>query len=322
MLAIRMTAYGGPEVLELAEVEDPVPGPTDLVVRLAAAGVNFVDIYRRTGLYLVDLPAVPGLEGAGTVLSLGHEVTRFRVGDRVAWSGVPGSYAEKVRVPEQQAVAVPNGVDLDVAAAVMLQGMTAHFLAIDTYPLREGERCLVHAGAGGVGHLLIQIAKLRGAEVFSTAGSAEKATVAKEAGASHVILYREVDFAEAISSIAGPRSIDVVYDGVGKETFQRGLDVLRRRGLMASFGNASGPVDPIAPLVLSQKGSLYLTRPALGDYIATRAELERRAGDLFGWIEAGLLRVRIGARVPLGQAAEAHRLVESRQTTGKVLLVP
>lgn len=319
---IEVAAHGGPEVLRWTELAAPTPGPGDLVVDLAAAGLNFIDTYHRTGLYPRPLPFVPGAEGAGTVLAVGEAVSAFAPGDRVAWSGASGSYAEQVVVPARQAVVVPDGVGLDDAAAVMLQGMTAHFLACDTFPLQPGHRCLIHAAAGGVGQLLVQMAKLRGAEVFATVGSADKAALALEAGADHVILYRDEDFGAAVERIAGPRPLDVIYDGVGQETFERGLDVLRRRGMMVTFGNASGPVAPLAPLRLMQGGSLFLTRPTLGDYTATRDELEARAGDLFTWMAGGELTVRIGARVPLADAAEAHRILEGRRTTGKVLLIP
>ena len=244
----------------------------------------------------------------------------FAVGDRVAWTGVLGSYATKVVVPAAQALAVPAGVETEVAAAATLQGMTAHFLACDTFPLAPGHRCLIQAGAGGVGLLLIQMAKLRGAEVFATVGSPDKAELARGAGADHVILYRDEDFGDAVERIAGPRPLDVIYDGVGQQTFDRGLQVLRRRGMMVTFGNASGPVEPMAPLRLMQGGSLFLTRPTLADYTLTRADLEARAGEVFGWIATGQLSVRIGQRIPLAQAADAHRMLEGRHTTGKVLL--
>lgn len=322
MHAVTMQATGGPEVLEWTEVDDPAPGADEVVVDLAAAGLNYIDTYERGGLYPVKLPYTPGREGAGTVSAVGANVSGLAVGDRVAWSGNVGSYAEKVRVGGAVAVPVPSGVGLDVAAAVMLQGMTAHFLACDTFPLEPGNKCLVHAGAGGVGLLLIQIAKLRGAEVFTTVGSRDKAELVTKAGADHVIFYREEDFGDRVEAIAGKKALDVVYDGVGKDTFDRSLELLRRRGLMATFGNASGPVDPVLPLRLSQLGSLFLTRPTLGDYNQTRADLDRRSGDLFRWIAEGKLDVRIGARVPLAQAAEAHRMLQSRGTTGKVLLLP
>jgi NADPH2:quinone reductase len=322
MQGIRVAQLGGPDVLEWATLDDPVPGPSDLVVDVAAAGVNYIDTYQRSGLYPIELPFTPGREGAGVVAAVGPEVRRFAVGDRVGWASATGSYAEKARVPEAVVVPVPDGVGLDVAAAVLLQGMTAHYLATDTFPLKPGDRCLVHAGAGGTGLLLTQIAKQRGAEVFTTVGSEAKAELSRAAGADHVILYRDTDFGDAIEEIAGPKAIDVVYDGVGHETFERGLDVLRRRGMMVTFGNASGAVEPVAPLRLTRGGSLYLTRPTMDDYVQTREELERRAQDLFAWIEDGALDVRIGERQPLAEAAAAHRLLEGRQTTGKVLLEP
>jgi NADPH2:quinone reductase len=308
--------------MEWAELPDPTPGPTDIIVRLGAAGLNYIDTYHRSGLYPLPLPFTPGMEGAGVVVAAGGDCTRFREGDRVAWSGVLGSYAELVAVPEQSAVAVPDSVSLDLAAAVMLQGMTAHYLALDTFPITTGQRCLVHAGAGGVGLLLIQIAKRRGAEVFATVGSVDKGALATQAGADHVILYRDEEFGAAVERIAGPHALDVVYDGVGRDVFDRSLDLLRPRGMMVTFGNASGPAEPVSPLRLMQGGSLYLTRPNLTQYIAERADLERRARDLFQWIADGDLDVRVGARLPLAEAAEAHRLLEGRLTVGKVLLEP
>ncbi len=322
MFAIRVAGHGGADVLAYEEIPTPQPGQGELAVEVVAAGLNYIDTYQRSGLYPMTLPYTPGSEAAGVVRGVGEGVDDFAVGDRVAWAGVPGAYAEMAIVPTRIAVRVPEAVALDTAAAVMLQGMTAHFLAVDTFPLAPGHRCLVHAAAGGVGLLLVQIAKRRGAEVFATVGSAEKAELAQEAGADHVVLYNEADFGAAIEAIAGPRPLDVVYDGVGKATFDRSLDLLRPRGMMVTFGNASGPVDPVLPLKLSQAGSLFLTRPTLTHYIATREDLERRAGDLFGWIADGTLSVRIGARVPLAEAADAHRMLEGRQTTGKVLLLP
>lgn len=323
MHAIRIASTGGPEALEWVEVADPEPGEGEILVEVEAAGLNFIDTYHRSGLYPVELPFVPGVEGAGRVRAVGSGVDRFAPGDRVAWAMTPGSYAEMAVVPAETAVAVPDDVGTDLAAAVLLQGMTAHYLAFDTFPLSRGDRCLVHAGAGGVGLLLIQIAKMRGAEVFTTAGSMEKLELAKAAGADHLINYRETDFAQRVREIAGTdKPLDVVYDQVGKAVFTSSLDLIRPRGLMAQVGNASGPADPISPLELSRRGSLYLTRPTLGHYIATREELERRAGDLFSWIADGSLRVTVGDRIPLREAAEAHRRLEGRQTTGKVLLIP
>jgi NADPH2:quinone reductase len=322
MWAIQIDEQGGPEVMQWRQLPDPTAGAADVLIELAAAGLNYIDTYHRSGLYKVDLPYVLGLEGSGTVLSVGADVSGVVVGDRVAWATGPGSYAERVVVPAKNLMKVPVDVSLELAAAVPLQGMTAHYLVKDTFPLAAGDKCLIHAGAGGVGLLLIQIAKLLGAEVFTTVGSAEKAELAAGAGADHVILYRDVDFKEAIEQIAGPRPLDVVYDGVGKTVFAQSLGLLRMRGMMVTFGNASGPVDPISPLELSANGSLFLTRPTLFHHTTTQAEIQRRADDLFGWIAAGELDVRVGARFDLRDAADAHRALESRQTTGKVLLIP
>ena len=322
MWAIQIEQAGGPEVMQWRELDDPEPAAGQIVVDVAAAGLNFIDTYQRSGLYDVPKPYILGLEGSGVVAALGDGVTQWSVGDRVAWPQSPGSYATKVAIPADRAVAVPESVDLETAAAIPLQGMTAHYLVTDTFTLGAGSRCLVHAGAGGVGLLLIQMAKLLGAEVFTTVGTEEKAELARAAGADHTIMYRDVDFADAITDIAGPRPLDVVYDGVGKSVFERSLTVLRPRGMMVTFGNASGPVDPVSPLALSANGSIFLTRPTLGNYIAERSELERRADDLYRWIGAGELDVRIGHRFALADAADAHRAIEARQTTGKVLLVP
>lgn len=322
MWAIQIHEQGGPEVLTWTELPDPTAGLGEIVVEVAGAGLNYIDTYHRTGLYPVELPLVPGLEGAGTVTQVGPGVTTLSVGDQVAWATNPGSYAGQVAMRADHAVKVPDEIDLEVAAALPLQGMTAHFLATSTYPLGPGDRCLVHAGAGGVGLLLIQIAKLYGAEVFTTVGTPEKAELAKTAGADHTILYREVDFAEALIDIAGERPLDVVFDGVGQSVFAKSLTLLRQRGMMVTFGNASGPVDPVSPLELSANGSLFLTRPTLFHYLRTHSEMQSRADDLFGWVSAGELDVRIGARYALRDAAEAHRALEGRTTSGKVLLVP
>jgi NADPH2:quinone reductase len=320
MKAIQIAQTGGPDVMVWSDIDEPTPGPDEVVVDVAAAGLNYIDTYQRTGLYPMPLPFTPGLEGAGTVSAVGGNVSDLAVGDTVAWSAAIGSYSEKVAMPAASTVPVPSGVDLETAAAVMLQGMTAHYLATDTFPLAAGNRCLVHAGAGGVGLLLIQIAKMIGAEVFTTVGTPEKAELATGAGADHVIMYRDVDFGDAIEEIAGERALDVVYDGVGQSVFRRSLDLLRPRGMMATFGNASGPVDPISPLEFAP--SLFVTRPSLFHYIENRDELLRRSGDLFSWIADGKLDVRVGARVPLAEAARAHQMLEGRQTTGKVLLTP
>ncbi|MGZ8784134.1 MAG: quinone oxidoreductase family protein [Acidimicrobiia bacterium] len=322
MHAIQISEVGGPEVLTWTEAPSPIPGQEEVVVRLTAAGLNFVDTYYRTGLYPASLPFVPGQEGAGTVELLGAGVKGWAIGDRVAWTDVGASYAERVAVPVSRMVRIPDDIDLDIAAAVMLQGITAHYLATDTFALGPGHRCLIHAGAGGVGQLLIQIAKLLGAEVVATAGGDDKVALAHAAGADHVIDYTKIGFVEAVEALVGKRAIDVVYDGVGAATFEGGLQLLRRRGLMVAFGNASGPVPPVSPLRLAQGGSLFLTRPTITDYIATRVELESRVSDLFEWIDEGQLQVRVGARFALAEAADAHRALEARATTGKVLLVP
>lgn len=322
MKAIVIEGTGGPEVLEWKDTAEPSAGPGQVVVGVAAAGLNFIDTYHRGGLYPMQFPLIPGVEGAGTITEVGAGVDGLDVGERVAWTLQIGSYAEKVTLPASAVVPVPDAVSLEVAAAVMLQGTTAHYLVTDTFPLSSGDRCLIHAGAGGVGLLLIQLAKMKGAEVFTTVGTEEKAELARDAGADHVILYREVDFGDAVEAVAGPRALDVVYDGVGQAVFDRSLELLRPRGMMVQFGNASGAVEPVEPLRLSRGGSLFLTRPTLGNYIATREELLGRTNDLFAWIEAGKLNVRIGATFPMSQAADAHRALEARQTTGKVLLTP
>ncbi len=319
MKAIQIDQTGGPEVLRWVDVDEPTAAAGDVLVDVAAAGVNFIDTYQRTGLYPVPLPYVLGMEGAGTVAAVGDEVEGVAVGSVVAWTSSPGSYAERIVARADQIVTVPGSVDPETAAAVMLQGMTAHYLVTDTFPLTAGDKCLIHAGAGGVGLLLIQLATMIGAQVFTTVGTPEKAELAKAAGADHVILYRQVDFGDEVERIAGERALDVVYDGVGQSVFRRSLSLLRTRGTMATFGNASGPVEPISPLDLAP--SLYLTRPSLFHHIATREDLVRRSGDLFSWIADGELDVRIGARLPVSEAAEAHRMLEGRQTTGKVILV-
>jgi NADPH2:quinone reductase len=321
--AISVERTGGPEVLTWGELPDPEPGDGELLVRLGAAGVNFIDTYHREGLYPRELPFVLGVEGAGRVEAVGSGAETFRPGDTVAWAdGSSGSYAELVRVPAARAVPVPADIQPPVAAAALLQGITAHFLSHDTYRLGRGSRCLVHAAAGGVGLLLVQLAKAAGAQVFATVGSPDKAELARGAGADHVILYRDEDFAAAVERVAGPRPLDVVYDGVGRATFERGLDLLRPRGMMITFGNASGPVDPVSPLTLMNQGSLFLTRPTMRHYVATTDELRERAAAVLGAVAAGELDVRIGATLPLAEAARAHELLEGRGTTGKVLLLP
>ena len=322
MKAIRVEATGGPEVLRLAELPVASAGAGQVAVKIVAAGVNFIDVYHRTGQYRVPLPFTPGQEAAGLVTAVGPGVTEVTVGDRVAYTNVLGAYAEYALVPADRVVALPDGVDAKVAAAGMLQGMTAHYLASTVYPLRSGETCLVHAAAGGAGLLLCQIAHMRGARVIGTVSTPEKAALAHAAGADDVILYTEQDFEVEVKRLSGGKGVQVVYDSVGRTTFEKGLNILALRGMMVLFGQSSGAVAPLDPQVLNHKGSLVLTRPTLGHFIATRAELLARAGDVLGWIRAGKLKVRIGLELPLDQAAEAHRRLESRSTTGKVLLVP
>lgn len=322
MQAIRIHETGGPEKLRVDDVPLPVPGAGEVRIRVEAAGVNFIDTYQRSGLYPVALPYTLGSEAAGMVTAVGPGVTEFRAGDRVGSAKAAGAYAAEALAPVAQLVRVPAGVDSRTAAAVLLQGMTAHYLACDTFPLKPGDTALVHAAAGGVGLLLVQIAKRRGARVLATAGTDEKARLAREAGADEVCVYTRDNFTAAARQFTGGRGVDVVYDSVGKDTFAGSLDSLRPRGMLVSFGNSSGAVPPFAPLLLAQKGSLYITRPTLAHYTATAAELQVRAGELFRWIASGELNVRIGATFPLAAAAEAHRALEGRVTTGKVLLLP
>ena len=322
MLAIRIHQTGGPEVLQADDLAQPQPGRGQLRLRVEAAGVNFIDTYQRSGLYKVVLPFLPGMEAAGVVTAVGDGVTGFHVGDHVATTHAQGSYAAETIVPATHALPVPVGVAIPTAAALLAQGLTAHFLATDTFPLKPGDLALVHAGAGGVGLLLIQIARMRGARVIATVGSDAKVDLAREAGAEAVCVYTRENFTEAVRRFTGGRGVDVAYDSVGKQTFEGTLDSLCPRGLFVSYGNASGPVPAFAPLVLAQKGSLFLTRPTLNHYIRTPEELRARAHDLFAWLAAGTLKVRIGATFPLAAAADAHRAIESRGTTGKVLLLP
>lgn len=325
MHAILATEPGGPDVLEPDEIPDPLPGPRDLLVRLSAAGVNFIDTYRRSGVYAMPFPHVPGSEGAGVVEAVGREVREFAVGDLVAWASAPSSYAELVVVPEAVALRVPDGVADEVAAALPLQGLTAHYLVTSTFPVLEGQDVLVHAGAGGVGLLLTQLAAARGARVITTVGTAEKEALSRAAGAAEVIRYTELDdltseLPALVRDLTGGRGVHTVFDGVGASTFDASLASLRPRGGLALFGASSGPVPPFDPQRLNAAGSLFLTRPTLGHYTATRDELTRRADELFAAVAAGTLDVRVGATYPLAEAAEAHRALEGRATTGKVLL--
>jgi len=316
MKAVYVDTPGGPENLIYGEVPKPEPGPGQALVKIAAAGVNFIDIYFRIGLYKADPPIVLGNEGAGTVEAVGAGVDDLKPGDRVAYAMSRGSYAEYAVVPAWQLVKIPDHVDFALAAAAMLQGMTAHYLTHSTFPLKAGHSCLIHAAAGGVGLLLVQMAKMVGARVIGTVGTEEKVALAKQAGADEVINYTEEDFAQKA------QGMHVVYDGVGRATFLKGLDCLRPRGMMVTFGNASGPVAEFAPLLLSQKGSLFLTRPSLAAYTANREELQWRAGDVLGWIDEGKLKLHIHKNYPLADAAQAHRDLESRNTSGKLVLHP
>ncbi|MGH8883917.1 MAG: quinone oxidoreductase family protein [Egibacteraceae bacterium] len=322
MKAIRVHTTGGPEVLQLEDVPVPDPGPGQVRVQVEAAGLNFIDVYHRTGAYKLDLPFTPGMEAGGVVDAVGPGVTDLGEGSRVAFASQLGAYAEHVVVSAAGAVRVPDGVGTRVAAAVMLQGMTAHYLTHSTVRLRKGRTVLVHAAAGGVGHLLTQIARRLGARVLATVSTAEKERLARTAGADEVIRYRDVDFAEEVDRLTGGAGVDVVYDSVGKDTFDRSLDCLRPRGHLVLYGQSSGPVPPVNPQLLAAKGSLFLTRPVLGHYVASPEELAWRAADLFGWITAGELEVRVDRTWPLAQAAEAHRYIEAGKTHGKILLLP
>ncbi len=321
MKAVYIEQTGGPEVLKFGEQPMPKPGKGEALVKIAAAGVNFIDTYHRSGLYKLPLPTVLGMEGAGTVEVVGEGVTEFKPGDRVAFGTVRGGYAEYLAAPVAQLVAIPEGVDFKQAAAAMLQGMTAHYLTQSTFPLKAGQTALVHASAGGTGRLIVQMAKLAGARVIGTAGSAEKAKLAREAGANEVILYNETDFAAEAKRLTGGVGVDVVYDSVGQATFQKSLDSLRPRGMMVVFGNASGAVPAMEPLLLMQKGSLFLTRPMLGHHVATRSDLEWRSGEVFDWIAGKQITLRVEHTYKLADAAQAHRDLEGRRTTGKLVLI-
>lgn len=322
MKAIQVKHPGGPESLLLTDLPIPQPKPNEAVVKLSAAGVNFIDVYFREGRYKAALPFVPGQEGAGIVTSVGSEVKSVKPGERVAWSGQLGGYAEHAAIPADRLVSIPAGVTDQQAAAALLQGMTAHYLSHDTYPLKRGETALVHAAAGGVGLLLVQMAHNIGARVIATVSTDAKAKLAQEAGADDIILYSQQDFEPETKRLTNNKGVDIVYDSVGKTTFEKGLNILRPRGMMALFGGSSGAVPPFDPIVLSQKGSLYLTRPTLNHYIATREELVERSAAVFGMIAAGKLKLRIEHTYPLTEAQRAHRDLEGRKTTGKLLLIP
>ncbi|MFQ5828367.1 MAG: quinone oxidoreductase [Candidatus Methylomirabilia bacterium] len=328
MKSIRVHQYGGPEAMKLEELATPTPGPGEAVVKVEAAGVNFIDIYQRAGLYPRGgvlkgaLPVLLGLEGAGTVEAIGSSVKEVKAGDRVTWQGVPGSYATHAVVPSDRLVVLPAKLSFQDGAAAMLQGMTAHYLAMTTYPLKPGESCLVHAAAGGVGLLLCQIAKMRGARVIGTVSTEAKAKLAREAGADEVILYTHQDFEAGVKRLTNGKGLPVVYDSVGQTTFDKSLNCLAPRGYLVLYGASSGPVPPFDPQILNTKGSLFLTRPSLVHHVATREELLQRAGEVLGWIADGKLRLRVERTYPLAEAGEAHEALAGRQTTGKLLLLP
>jgi NADPH2:quinone reductase len=322
MKAVRIHTPGGPEALAYEDVPDPTPAAGQALVKLGACGVNYIDVYFRTGQYKAALPLTIGLEGAGTVTALGTGVTDLKVGDRVAWTGVPGAYAQISAVPSDRLVKLPDALSFKDGAAAMLQGLTAHYLVTSTYPLKPGDACLIHAAAGGMGLLLCQMAKLRGATVIGTVSTEEKAALARGAGADHVINYTTQDFATEVKRITAGAGVHVVYDGVGATTFAKGFTCLRPRGLMALFGQASGPVPPLDLQVLNAGGSLFVTRPSLNHHIATREELVARSRDVLGWIADGKVALRTEHQFSLAQAADAHRALESRKTTGKILLIP
>jgi NADPH:quinone reductase len=321
MKAIQVKETGGPEKMELVEIPAPQPGPKEALVKIAVSGVNFIDVYFRIGLYKADAPIALGMEAAGIVEAVGPEVTEVRPGDRVAYAMTRGSYAEYAVVPAWQLVKVPDEIGLNTAAAAMLQGMTAHYLTHSTFPLKSGDTCLVHAAAGGAGRLMVQMAKMAGARVFGTTSTEAKAEHARQAGIDEIIFYTKQDFEAEVKRLTGGRGVDVVYDSVGAPTYMQGLNCLRPRGMMVLFGQSGGKVPPIDPTLLNTKGSLFLTRPTLAHYCATREELLWRAGDVLQWIASGKLKVTIDRTYPLAQAAQAHRDLESRATAGKVLLI-
>jgi NADPH:quinone reductase len=322
MKAVRVHKYGGPEVLTLEEIPLPEPKAGEARVKIEAIGVNFIDIYQRTGLYPLQTPFILGTEGAGIVDAVGPNVTEVKKGERVGYASIPGSYAEYAIVPAARLVPIPPNIDARTAAALMLQGMTAHYLTYSTYPLKKGETALLHAAAGGVGLLLIQIAKQLGATVIGTVSTEAKAKLAKEMGADHLILYTQTDFLAEVKKLTDGRGVNVVYDSVGQTTFDKSLDCLRPRGYLVLFGQSSGPVPPFDPGKLAAKGSLFLTRPSLAHYTLDRAELLQRANDLFSWTASGKLKLRMEKTFRMAEAAEAHRQLEGRKTTGKVILLP
>ena len=322
MKAIQVFNPGGPEVLTLLDISIPEPKREEAVVEIKAAGVNFIDVYYREGRYPASRPFTVGQEGAGVINAIGSDINNLKVGDRVAYTGVLGSYAEYAAVPADRLVKIPDDLNFDHAAAAMLQGMTAHYLSHSTYPIKQGDTVLIHAAAGGVGLLLVQMAKHLGARVIGTAGSEEKASLARDAGADEVIIYTTQDFETETKRITDGKGFDVVYDGVGKTTFEKDLNVLRPRGYLILYGASSGAVPPVDPMVLNKKGSIYLTRPSLHHYIHTREELEKRSSDALGMIARGALKLRIHKTYSLAEAATAHRDLEGRKTTGKLLLIP
>lgn len=322
MKAVRVKEHGGPEVMSYEDVDVPELGANDVLVKIEAAGINYIDTYQRSGLYQIPLPATLGLEAAGTVEEIGSEVTLFAKGDRVAYTSVLGAYAEYAAVPEEKLVSIPDGVSFNQGAAAMLQALTAHYLSQSTYPIKNGDSCLIHAAAGGVGLLLIQMAKMAGAFVIGTCSTEEKAELARAAGADEVILYSETDFEPEVKRITEGRGVNVVYDSVGKDTFDRSIDCLQPLGYMVLYGNASGPVTEFNPATLGPKGSLFLTRPVLFAYTADRESLVWRSSDVFNWINEGKLKLRIEHFFPLAEAQEAHRALEGRKTTGKIILTP
>jgi len=322
MKAIRVNAPGGPDVLRFEDTPEPTPKAGEATVKVDAAGINYIDVYQRSGQYKLALPLTLGLEAGGTVTAVGPNVSEVKVGDKVAYTGVPGAYAQYAAVPAARLVVLPQGISTRQGAAAMLQGLTAHYLACSTYPLKSGDTCLVHAAAGGVGLLLCQIAKMRGARVIGTVSTEDKAKLAREAGASDVILYTKQDFEAEVKRLTDGKGLQVVYDSVGQTTFDKGFNCLAPRGMMALYGQSSGPIGPFDLQVLNAKGSLFVTRPSLNHHIITRAELLQRSEELLGWIRDGKLKLRTEYEFPLKDAADAHRALEARKTTGKVLLIP